>query len=451
MNEQPKTLREHVLKQDKRGEIMSSVDRRRFIGSVTATAGVVATPALVKAASNPHVVVVGGGFAGATVAKYLRLWSGGTVDVTLVDRKAGHYSCVMSNLVLNNRLRLNDLWLDYDDLMIKYGVNVVRDNVNTIDGRRMRVRLRDAGWKSYDRLVLAPGIAFDPVPGWNFRRVPHAWIAGNQTGRLRRQLRTMRRRGTFVMTIPKSPFRCPPGPYERACLVADFLGRRAGVIGGNGNGAPPRVVVLDANARIQAEEATFSRAFETIYQDIIEYHTNVELHGVDSIHRVAHTSIGDFDADVLNVIPNNRAPSLLTRAGLVPSGERWAPVDLVGYESTVPGFSGVHIIGDAQASRQPKSGHMANSQAKICADALLRAIAGNPLDDPDRLANITTNSACFSPITIDEASFLTAVYAYNPVTNNMDLTSLGEAERWNREQYRDMFDWADNLWADSFG
>jgi len=432
---------------------MSNHTRRNFLKVAGATAAVAAAPSIVRAQSAARIVVVGGGFAGATLAKYLSLWSGGTLDVVLVDKRSSHVSCVMSNLVLNGSLGLRDLRFRYDALKARDGVQVLRDNVVELDGRAARVRLKDSGWLDYDRLVLAPGIRFDRVPGWNAAAVPHAWIAGTQTTNLRDQLRAMPDNGTFVMTVPKSPYRCPPGPYERACLVADQLGERSGAIRGDGarNGIP-KVVVLDANPGIQAERETFTRAFEDLYGDIIRYHPNATLEAVDSENRVAITSIGDFQGDVLNVIPTHKAAKVVARAGLTDGG-RWAPVDALTYESLVPGFPGVHVIGDSQASGQPKSGHMANAQAKVCADAILRRLAGRPVDGPERAANITTNSACFSPITFEKASWLTAVYAYDPESKAMKLVpgSLGEAEDWNKDNFETMFAWSDNLFADTFG
>jgi hypothetical protein len=291
--------------------------------------------------------------------------------------------------------------------------------------------------------VLAPGIGFHHIPGWDKQKAPHAWIAGGQTTLLKNQIQAMPDNGTFVMTVPKSPYRCPPGPYERACLVADYLIRTKGQYS--------KVIVLDANAGIQAEKETFSHAFNSLYINNIEYHTDVELEAVDADQRVAITSKGNFQSDVLNVIGNQRSPGLIHQSGLTDGGD-WAPVDPLSYASTLAGFERVHVIGDSQATNQPKSGHMANAEAKVCADAIIRQINGEPLDSPERMASITTNSACFSPITNTKASWLTAGFAYDPASGQMKLVpdSLGEAENWSRGSYRDMFTWADNIFADTF-
>tara|TARA_R110001592_G_scaffold363396_3_gene687801 strand:+ start:14776 stop:16035 length:1260 start_codon:yes stop_codon:yes gene_type:complete len=405
----------------------------------------------VKAAVPHRVLVVGGGFAGATAAKYLSMWSNGALDVSLVEPRARHVSCIMSNLVLNGRLKIRDLSFDYNALQGKYGVKVIQDRAVRVNGVGKELKLKSAGWIPYDSLVLAPGIKFDKIDGLDSSKLPHAWIAGRQTNLLRKQIKKeIPANGKFVMTIPEKPYRCPPGPYERACLVADILKRR----GGNS-----QVIVLDANDGIQAEKETFTRAFNELYGDIIDYRDNVKVESVDSIGRYIYTSrnVGGVTqqetvhGDVVNVIPRHGAPRWLRNSGLT-AGSRWAPVDPVTYGSTLAQFAGVYIIGDSQGTGQPKSGHMANSQAKVCADAIIRRAAGMPVDSDERLDNITTNSACFSPITATEASWLTAVFRYNRDTGTMGLVpgSLGESHRWSSGNFREMFTWSENLFADTF-
>lgn len=416
--------------------------KRRTLAKAAALVPLSSTPlGRLSAQTAPHrVVVVGGGFAGATAAKYLKLWGGSTVDVVLVNSQPKHTSCVMSNLVLNGRLPLNQLRFDYRTLSSDYGVVFRQGKVLDIDPVSQQVRLDAGNSLNYDFLVLATGIAFDRPEGWDPRKMPHAWIAGNQTLVLKRQLDALAAGSTVVMSIPPAPYRCPPGPYERACLFADLLERRGG----------GRVVVLDANPGIQAEAETFGRAFSDLYGDTVEYYTDAELLSVDSATNSVETSLGVFTGDVVNIIPVHRATDLIRNAGLTAGGP-WAPVDVTTYESQVTGFEGVHVIGDSQGSSQPKSAHMANAEAKVCADAILRRIAGTPTDSAERLDNLTTNSACYSPITYSEASYLTAVYRYNQADGQMALSHVGEAGRWNRGNFRDMFDWSDNLFADTFG
>ena len=428
-----------------------SFTRRNILQMVPAAAAMSLTPGGF-AADTHHVVVVGGGFAGSTVAKYLRMWSNGSIAVTLVEPRKKHISCIMSNLVLNEQLKLANLSFDYGALQSKYGVRVVQARAQFIDGVNKTLELENSQMIRYDSLVVATGIKFDPIPGLDSQLTPHAWIAGRQTNLLRDQIRAMPDNGTFVMTIPEKPYRCPPGPYERACLVADILGRRSGVLKGTASpGDTPRVVVLDANDGIQAEKHTFERAFNGLYGDIVEYVPNAHVVAVNSDIREVTTSKGTWRGDVLNVIPRHGAQRLLVDSEL--TGEsRWAPVNPVTYGVLAAGFPGVHVIGDAQGTGQPKSGHMANAQAKVCADAIVRTAAGLSAETDERLNNITTNSACFSPITSDEASWLTAVFKYNRSTGKMGLVpgSLGESHKWNSENYQDMFAWSENLFADTF-
>lgn len=418
-----------------------SLQRRSLLKLAAGAAGIAALPRAIRAQSPPHVVVVGGGFGGATVAKYLRHWSRQRIEVTLVERHARHTSCVMSNLVLNDHLRLRDLRLTYDALASRYGVRVVRNYARDIDPIAQRLRVDHGEWIEYDRLVVSGGINFVKPPGWDPAAMPHAWVAGGQTVKLRNQLHAVPSGGHIIMTIPPSPYRCPPGPYERACLLADFLKRRDG--GGT-------VTVLDANPSIQAESATFIRAFNDLYGSIVNYVPDAQLQSVDSATNSVTTNKGRFHADLVNVIPTHRASWIVRRSGLAGSGD-WAPVDPLTYESTLSDFANVHVIGDSQATGQPKSGHMANAQGKVCADAIIRLFDGESPFTMERMESVVTASACYSPITYDEASYLSAVFAYDPVLRKMAVTHIGEAEHWDKENFKDMFGWSRNLFADSFG
>ncbi len=414
----------------------ATLTRRQFLQGVGVVTAAGSFPAIIKAASTrPQIVVVGGGFAGATAAKYLRHWST-AVDVTLVEPNASYYSCIMSNLVLNNQLNLSQITFNYTTLTQKYGVKVVNDWVDSINAPNQTVQLRNGTTLAYDRLIIAPGVKFLDVPGLDSTKVPHAWKAGVQTQLLQQQLAAMPAGGTFVMTIPAAPYRCPPGPYERACVVADYLKR---------NKPGSKVTVLDANAAIVAEKAIFEAAFTNTYGDMLQYVPNATLQSVDSDQKIAYTSAGTYKADVLNVIPAQSAGDILHTAGLVNVGSKWAGVNPLSYESTVS--PNIHIIGDSQATAQPKAGHIANAEAKVCADAILRLLAGGqPYGLP------MTNSACYSPITATTASWLSAVFAYDQASGTMQVVtaSNGGAAAPSTKNYSRMFDWANNLFADTF-
>jgi len=387
-----------------------------------------------------RVVVVGGGMGGATVAKYLRLWGGIGVSVTLIERDASYTSNIMSNLVLNGSRAISGLQYGYGNLSSKYGVKVVKGEVSSIDPIGRSVTVLGGVRYPYDRLVIAPGVDFDSLPGLETAAaqaaVPHAWKAGPQTTALRNMITAMPSGGLFVMSIPAKPYRCPPGPYERACIVADWL---------KANRPGSKVIVLDANPGITAEVNGFTNAFNVVHQGVIEYHPNVVINSVDASTLTVNTNIGNLRGNVLNLIPPHRAGKVIAANGLADAGGRWTNVDVLSYETRVA--PGIHVIGDAAATTQPKAGHIANQEAKVCADAILRLLAGKPLDPAPH-----TNSACYSPITATTASWLTANFAYDPATASMQpvAASAGEAAARSADNYKEMGEWFTALMGDSF-
>jgi NADPH-dependent 2,4-dienoyl-CoA reductase/sulfur reductase-like enzyme len=254
---------------------------------------------------------------------------------------------------------------------------------------------------------------------------------------LRQQLLALPARGTVLLTIPRTPYRCPPGPYERACLLADWL---------RVNRPGARLVVLDANPDFVTEKDNFSQAFFGLHAGVIEYHTNAEVVSADPATMTVQMTAGNFRGDVINLIPRQRCSPLLSAAGLANATEgRFAGVNVLNYESTA--VAGVHVIGDSSATTQPKAGHIANQEAKTCADAILRAFEGlGPDPQP------VTNSACFSTITMREASWLQAVFQYNPTTGLMQAVpeAGGASLGWSGEHHEDMGTWFRTLMADTF-
>lgn len=387
-----------------------------------------------------RVVVIGGGMAGATVAKYLRLWGGSGLQVTLIEREQTYVSNIMSNLVLTNALMIESLNFNWKRLVDRYGVKLITGEVTAIDPAGKRVMVNGTSIP-YDRLVVAPGIEFDPVPGLETaaaqNSVPHAWKAGPQTTILRKQIAAIPSGGVFLMSVPKAPYRCPPGPYERACIVADYLKR-----------TKPRskVIVLDENPAITVEKETFTHAFSVIHAGVIDYRPGVGVQSVDAAAGTVKTASGEtVKANVLNVIPNQRAGAILKESRLTNSADgRWANVDELTYESTAA--EGIHVLGDSAATLQPKAGHIANQEAKVCADAIVRAFLGLAPDPAP-----VTGSACYSPITAKTAAWLTALYAYDPASKRMkpipDGVGAGQASARNLEEMRQ---WFSNLMTDSY-
>ncbi|MBI4995698.1 MAG: NAD(P)/FAD-dependent oxidoreductase [Rhodocyclales bacterium] len=433
---------------------MNTLNRRHFLQAAGAAGVLAAIPRAVSAqTTSPRVIVVGGGFGGATVAKYLRMW-GGNVQVTLVEPNASYIACVLSNLVLTNAISLTRITLGYSSLQSNHGVSVVQGSAIAIDppGHRLTVQTGPAMQElEYDHLVLAPGIDFAPAPGsWNPDLTPHAWLAGAQTTLLRNQVASMRNGDRCVVTVPRAPYRCPPGPYERACVIADNL-RTRGRTGA-------KVVLLDANAGIQAEVEAFTHAFDVTLRDWIEYVPNALVTSVDSNTRsIVTTARTVNNARVLNYIPNQKAAPIA--AGLGTDAAGFVPVNPLTYATLAQ--PDVHVIGDSASVPATdgrgiaKSAHMANAEAKVCADAILRALGG---DDPDE--NIATNSACYSPVTQRTASWFSTSFIYGDVFTasgdvkgkGMHRVDVGEApaDRVNNDTFKEMFTWADSLFADSF-
>lgn len=428
------------------------MERRKFLFSIGATAAGIslmnssfAAPLMAGASAVGRVVVVGGGMAGTTVAKYLRFWGGTGVDVTLVEPNATYISNIFSNMVLTGERTLSQLSFNYSTLQSKYGVKVENSSVTSIDPVVKQVKLSSGKTLSYDRLVLAPGIDFDPLPlsgsASNQAKIVHAWKAGAQTTSLKNQINSMTKRDAFILTIPKSPYRCPPGPYERACVVADYLKRTKG--GG-------KVIILDANSGITAEPQNFTKAFNETHRNIITYIPNAQLTAINADTMSVNTSVGTFKGKVINAIPNHKAGDLITQSGIGLANSangKWAVVDVLSYESTNPALAGIHIIGDSSSTTQPKAGHIANAEAKVCAEAIIQTFKGGTIEQSPM-----TNSSCFTPITLKTASWLTAIYRYDPATRSMVVTGNGvtESNGYNSEFHEDMLKWFNNLMSDTF-
>ena len=393
-------------------------------------------------AVKSRVIVIGGGMGGATVAKYLRLW-GDAISVTLVERMPTYTSNIMSSMVLSGQRSMSSLSFSYDTLRSKYGINTVFGDVVAIDPVAVKVTLANGTTLSADRIVMAPGIGFDSVPGLgSSNKMPHAWQAGPQTALLASQLKAMTAglNHNVVLTIPKTPYRCPPGPYERACLIADWL---------KVNKPGSKLIVLDANPGIVTEVDNFNRAFTTLYANVIQYHNNAEVIQVNPTDMTLTTDMGEtYHGDVVNLIPRQRAGALIATAGLNNATEgRFAGVDVLSYTSTVAGADKIHIIGDASATTQPKAGHIANQEAKVCADAVSRILTGGTPDPAP-----VTNSACYSTITMSQASWLTAVFQYDAASATMKTVTASSAASasWNGDNFSEMGTWFKALMADSF-
>ncbi|MBK9521622.1 MAG: FAD-dependent oxidoreductase [Rhodocyclaceae bacterium] len=381
--------------------------RRQFIKAVGAGISVAALSGSALAANRKsigRVVVIGGGYGGATAAKYLRMWSEGRIDVTLIERSKEFVSCPMSNEVLAGYRNFDTLRHGYDGLKKNWGVKLVHASVTAIDVEKKRVKTDHSGEFAFDHVIVAPGIdfLFDQITGYNEaarEKILHAWKAGPQTLALRKQLEAMPDGGVYALTIPKAPYRCPPGPYERACLIASYL---------KTNKPKSKVLVLDANDKVQSKEKLFRGVWEADYKEIIDYQPNWNAVSVDAAQNSVTNELGDtVKAAVLNVVPPHRAGDIAQSAGLINVNQRWCAVDWVTLESTA--VKNVHVIGDAlmPGPTMPKSGHMANQHGKAAAAAIVEMLSGRPAQ-PTLMAN-----TCYSMVDENRGMHVASVHRYD--------------------------------------
>ena len=424
---------------------MTTIARRDFLkvlGAAGLAAGPLAGCAVSPTRTGPKVVIVGAGYGGATCAKYLDMWSNGKLDITLIEADPAFVSCPLSNLVIGGSKQLSDITVSYDALT-KRGIKVRFDIAQAVDPIRQTVRISNQQDLPYDRLVLSPGIEilFDQVQGLGSpeaqAKILHAWKAGPQTVALRRQLEAMPDGGVFAISIPKAPYRCPPGPYERACQVAWYFKR-----------AKPRskVLVLDGNEDVVSKKGLFMKAWNEDYKGIVEYRPNYVLTSVDAATMTAKFDIADnVKADVLNVIPPQRAGAIAAQAGVITANNRWCEVDFLSFESIkVPK---IHVLGDSIqiAPLMPKSGHMANQHAKVAAAAILNAFAGMP-PNPTPVINNT----CYSFITDKDVVHVDSVHVYDKEKKTFQTVqgSGGLSPGPTALEGEYAFAWAKNIWGD---
>ncbi len=368
---------------------MTRISRRTLLQAAAVTAVAGTAPQRANAAATGRVVVVGGGFGGVTCARMLREIAPG-IEVTLVEPNETFVTCPFSNAVIAGLADMASITHSYDGVR-NAGVTVVRDSVSAIDADRKSVRLAGGSTLPYDRLVLSPGIdiKWKAVEGYDeaaSQIVPHAFKAGAQTMLLRRQLEEMPDGGLVVMTIPLNPFRCPPGPYERASLIAWYLKTKK---------PKSKLILLDAKDTF-SKQGLFIEGWKALYGPLIEwvpFGQSGNLLKVDAATKTVTTEFAEEKADVLNVIPPQRAGMIVDSAGLAGSGD-WCNVNPVTFESRI--VPGIHIVGDAiVAGSMPKSGFSAGSQAKVCAQAIAALQAGETPSVPSFI------NTCYSLVSPD--------------------------------------------------
>ncbi len=399
--------------------------------------------------SKAKVVVIGGGFGGATAAKYVRLLSQYKIDVVLIEPNAAFISCPISNMVLGGHKQMADITQSYGGLT-KHGVTMVQDMVASIDTTKKTVTLARGGSIAYDKLIVSPGIdlqlgSIEGLAAANASgQVLHAWKAGAETLALRKQLEAMPDGGVYAITIPVAPYRCPPGPYERASQVASYF-----------KVAKPKskVLILDGNPDVTSKGPLFKKVWASQYAGMIEYRGDHKVTGIDAATGTIKFEIQDnVKANVINALPNMRAGLIAVNSGLanVANG-RWCGVNYLTFESTAA--KDVHVLGDAIqiAPGMPKSGHMANAQAKVAATAIVAQLSGWDVNPAPMLTN-----TCYSMVDAKNCIHVASVHEYvaaektfKTVVGSGGVSSIDLKPEVTMLEGAYAESWAKNIWADT--
>jgi NADH dehydrogenase FAD-containing subunit len=422
--------------------------RRSFVKGSLAL-GSLGTLSLVGCATNDapasaKVVVIGGGYGGATAAKYVRMLSNYQIDVVLVEPNTNFISCPISNLVIGGSKSMADITTSYDKLSSKHGVKVVKDYVTAVDASKKTVTLSNGGNIRYDKLIMSPGIElmFGTIEGLQAAnasgQILQAWKAGPETAALRKQLEEMPDGGVFAISIPEAPYRCPPGPYERASQVAHYFKKSK---------PKSKVLILDANQDVTSKGPLFKKFWADNYKGILEYMPQHKVMAVDAKTNTLKFDVqNDVKANVLNVLPAMRAGSIAVQSGLANVNSRWCGIHYQTFESTQA--KDVHVIGDSimLAPLMPKSGHMANSHGKVTAAAVVAQLSNLPVNPAPFLSN-----TCYSFVNDKLVVHVASVHQYDDKDKTYKTVpgSGGVSTEPNELEGIYAWNWAQNIWADT--
>jgi len=432
---------------------MSGISRRNFVqitGAAAAASTMGFSNILLAGKSAGHVVIIGGGVGGATAARYIKR-ADPAVQVTIIEPNANYYTCFMSNEVISGERSLDSIKFGYKNLE-SMGIKVVQDYASNIDAKKKHVVTKKNGNIAYDRCIVSPGVDFkwEMIEGYDAKvaanSIPHAWKAGPQTALLHKQLQAMKDGGTVIIAPPPNPFRCPPGPYERACQIAHYL---------KNNKPKSKILILDAKDKF-SKQGLFTQGWKKHYgygtdNSLIEWVKGAEggiIEGVDAKTNTVIGSVDEYKADVINVIPAQKAGKIAFNAGLV-NDKGWCPVNQQTFESTM--HKDVYVIGDSSvASPLPKSGYSANSEAKVCAAAVVASLHGKPAAIP------TLVNTCYSLITPDDGISVAMVYNFDgkkiqKVKGSGGLTPMDSSAAMRKREARYAHSWFNNITTDIFG
>jgi sulfide dehydrogenase [flavocytochrome c] flavoprotein subunit len=423
------------------------MNRRHFLGQSAAIAGLavgINGQAHASALKSAQIVVVGAGYGGATAAKYLRMMSNNTAQVTVIEPNPQFISCPLSNLVVGGSRQINELSVAYGGLEKNHGVKMVKDSVASIDQQKKTVQLASGQTIKYDKLVLSPGIGLmmDKIEGLDAANKAgvtlQAWKAGPETVALHKQIAEMRDGGVYALSIPLAPYRCPPGPYERVCQVANYLKK---------NKPKSKVLVFDANQDVTSKGKLFKEAWAKLYPGIIQYTPEHNVTAIDAKTRTIKFEVQeDVKADVLNILPPMSAGDLIVKSGLADANGRWSNVNFLNFESATA--KDIHIIGDSiqVAPAMPKSGHMANQHAKVTAAAIIAELSGLPINPQPVLTN-----TCYSFVNDTDVVHVASVHQYVAAEKTFKTVpgSGGLSPEPTALEGTYAWGWAKNIWADS--
>ena len=390
-----------------------------------------------------RVVVLGAGWGGLSAAKTIKQISP-EVEVIIIDKNKEFISCPMSNWVIGQLKSMEDITFSFDNLKNKYSIKFIHEEAINIDPSKKVIKT-DKQELSYDKLILSPGVELDysSIENWkedSLYNFPAAWKAGPETQLLSNKVKNISNGGVVVISIPLGPYRCPPGPYERASLIASYLKKYK---------KNTKLIILDSNQKIVSKGALFQEAWDELYSDIIEYRANSGVVGIDNLNNKFMTDFEEIKCDVANLIPSQRAPKFLKDKGLIDKGANWAAVNPYDFSSSIT--NDVFIIGDSTSQSNvggvPKSGYVANSMGKVCALAVIAE-----LYDVEKVSPSLINT-CYSLVSSEEGISVSAVYNYNKEDNKIKSIKGATGLSPNRSSLikDNAWDWATNIWKDMLG
>ncbi len=390
--------------------------------------------------SGQTVVIAGGGYGGATTAKYLKILNP-AINVILIDRNENHVSCAMSNEVIFGLRDISEITMPLKRMADKYGIEFKHAEVTGLDSEK-KILKTSKGDVAYDKLVVSPGISMDYDPALNFTeaeqaKIPHAWIAGKQTEQLRDMVNNIKAGDTVIFRTPLALYRCPPGPYERACLFGSAALKKGA-----------KVIVLDPNPQIMSKKPLFEKAFNTTYKDVLQYIPSVIVKSIDYATNTVKTDKGDFKGTMINFVPDQKAGELAFTLGLVEKGKKWASVDPKSFESTL--IKDVYVIGDAidtsAVTEMPKSGTIANATGKVVAENLVRIFAGKEPQVP------FVGNTCYSLVSENEGIWIATLYEYDAAKNKIVTRNgaNGIPKEASVENKINGHSWGNNILSDTF-